>query len=592
MGNALSALGCSSWRSRVSPQAQEPLSLKQTSRARTGAVGAVHSIGFLEDLSAFPGALAAGHGIDSRQSFVRQSQYQRSSVSDFTATPRSHAWYSETRGSARNSARNSRADSRLTKSQLSSMRESAAAPESDNDSPHSFRPPAQPVAMSAMRRDSCMARQIMSLDEQRPQQQPAKPQLTEYHQAADRAPELPIMEASSNKEEEPVRNSIVRPVSFATREDSSVQPPAPQLLPDRLSVRSISPLEADGEAAPATPRMQWACELGSELGAGSPPPLPLAVCGNFSCAGMEEDVLKTNQDRGCVAFALPADESAALFIVLDGHGERGHLVSHALLEQLHERLSTRTWAAPDAELTQHLVESFEGAHAQLARAPLGEDGVAAGRESGAAAVVALLRRGHLLVAHAGDCRAVLGRAVDGGGGGGGDGGGVTAVELTEDHTLEVPAEAARIAETGAWIRPRVDEPYFAPARLFFDATDPTKGPGLTMARSLGDMDADAAGVIPTPEVSQRRLVAGRDLFIVLASDGVWEFLSTDHVVEVVAGFRARGEPAAAAARFLIAKAAIAWRMEEGDYRDDITAIVVYLEELPDALRPPPLTSSA
>jgi hypothetical protein len=41
-----------------------------------------------------------------------------------------------------------------------------------------------------------------------------------------------------------------------------------------------------------------------------------------------------------------------------------------------------------------------------------------------------------------------------------------------------------------------------------------------------------------------------------------------------------GEPAVRATRFLIAKAALAWRMEEGDYRDDITAVVLYLNELP------------
>ena len=31
-----------------------------------------------------------------------------------------------------------------------------------------------------------------------------------------------------------------------------------------------------------------------------------------------------------------------------------------------------------------------------------------------------------------------------------------------------------------------------------------------------------------------------------------------------------------AARFIIAKAALAWRVQEGDYRDDITAIVIYV----------------
>jgi len=70
---------------------------------------------------------------------------------------------------------------------------------------------------------------------------------------------------------------------------------------------------------------------------------------------------------------------------------------------------------------------------------------------------------------------------------------------------------------------------------------------------------------------------------------VWEFISSAHAVEVVGGFHARGEPAFAATRFLIAKAALAWKPEEGDYyRDDITAIVIYLDDaLPANLAPRP-----
>ena len=86
----------------------------------------------------------------------------------------------------------------------------------------------------------------------------------------------------------------------------------------------------------------------------------------------------------------------------------------------------------------------------------------------------------------------------------------------------------------------------------------------------------------TPTVGFRTLTA-RDRFVVLASDGVWEFLSNADVCEIVGGFLQRGAPAIDACRFLIAKAAFAWATEEGSYRDDITAIVIYLEKLPDQL---------
>ena len=49
----------------------------------------------------------------------------------------------------------------------------------------------------------------------------------------------------------------------------------------------------------------------------------------------------------------------------------------------------------------------------------------------------------------------------------------------------------------------------------------SKGPGLAMTRCLGDFDAADVGVVGTPTVSHRELLAG-DAFLVLASDGIWE----------------------------------------------------------------------
>ena len=74
-----------------------------------------------------------------------------------------------------------------------------------------------------------------------------------------------------------------------------------------------------------------------------------------------------------------------------------------------------------------------------------------------------------------------------------------------------------------------------------------------------------------------------DLFLILASDGVWEFIDNDEAVAIVGQFYDKGLPALDACRFLIAKAALCWRKFEGDYRDDITAIVVYLPDVVTAL---------
>ena len=122
---------------------------------------------------------------------------------------------------------------------------------------------------------------------------------------------------------------------------------------------------------------------------------------------------------------------------------------------------------------------------------------------------------------------------------------------------------------------------FEPARIYRTAVGGGKGqgPGLAMTRSLGDFDAASIGVIGTPTVSHRALQAG-DAFIVLASDGIWEFLTSERVVEIVEGYLKRGESANTAARYLIALASLEWKREEGgSYRDDITATVVFLKDL-------------
>lgn len=83
------------------------------------------------------------------------------------------------------------------------------------------------------------------------------------------------------------------------------------------------------------------------------------------------------------------------------------------------------------------------------------------------------------------------------------------------------------------------------------------------------------GIVPTPEVRMHTIEA-RDQFLILATDGVWEFIEADEAVEIVGGIFEKGWSAEAACKHLIARAAVEWMQEEGDYRDDITCIIVYL----------------
>jgi hypothetical protein len=74
------------------------------------------------------------------------------------------------------------------------------------------------------------------------------------------------------------------------------------------------------------------------------------------------------------------------------------------------------------------------------------------------------------------------------------------------------------------------------------------------------------GVIPIPEVLQYEFHPS-DKFIIMASDGVWEFISSQEAVDIVQSFLHLG--ATFACQQLIQTAATRWQEEEGDYRDDV-----------------------
>jgi serine/threonine protein phosphatase PrpC len=99
-------------------------------------------------------------------------------------------------------------------------------------------------------------------------------------------------------------------------------------------------------------------------------------------------------------------------------------------------------------------------------------------------------------------------------------------------------------------------------------------PGLAMSRSFGDSMACRAGVHAVPEIKQFELTP-EDKIIVLASDGVWEFLDNQTVANIVFPFLAT-KNAEGAAEALVRASYKKWRAEENNI-DDITCIIVFLD---------------
>ena len=67
-----------------------------------------------------------------------------------------------------------------------------------------------------------------------------------------------------------------------------------------------------------------------------------------------------------------------------------------------------------------------------------------------------------------------------------------------------------------------------------------------------------------------------DKFVVLASDGVWEFLNNDEVAMIVRPFF-ETKNAEKAAEAVVRESYLRWKREEEGIVDDITCIIVFLD---------------
>lgn len=142
--------------------------------------------------------------------------------------------------------------------------------------------------------------------------------------------------------------------------------------------------------------------------------------------------------------------------------------------------------------------------------------------SGTTAVIAIFHDNKLIISNVGDSRVVIGIEDDNGN--------VIAKQMTVDHNCYNKEEYDRIIAKGGRVEAlQFGEDSFGPLRIF-------KGslpyPGLVVSRSLGDEVARRLGVISKPDISIID-IDDKLKFCVLATDGVWDGLSNEEVVEIV-----------------------------------------------------------
>ncbi|OMJ73986.1 hypothetical protein SteCoe_27197 [Stentor coeruleus] len=109
-------------------------------------------------------------------------------------------------------------------------------------------------------------------------------------------------------------------------------------------------------------------------------------------------------------------------------------------------------------------------------------------------------------------------------------------QLTRDHKPEINEEAQRIRENGGKVKRLLDYEgnRIGPYRVW---ENDTNLPGLIMSRSIGDNVAKNIGVISTPDITSINIDWKNDLFLIVGSDGLWDAMANDDVVNFVEFYR-------------------------------------------------------
>ena len=264
-------------------------------------------------------------------------------------------------------------------------------------------------------------------------------------------------------------------------------------------------------------------------------------------------IKKKNQDSFFIEKDFLDSREHFFLGVCDGHGIHGDLIS----EYISSTLPCKIESVSPSSITSAFLET---------NSDLITNSKIDCNLSGTTCVSLLITLTSITCANVGDSRAVLGKYEKGE---------YKTINLSRDQKPSENDEMKRILQFNGRIAQYYDEEnkcFVGPKRIWLKNCDI---PGLAMTRSFGDVIAHSVGVICEPEIGIYNFEGG-EKFVIVASDGVWEFIDSEESVHIVKQFYENGMDASGAVNALVQEAYNRWKREE-DIIDDITALVVFFD---------------
>ncbi|MFQ6660202.1 hypothetical protein Gotur_028806 [Gossypium turneri] len=283
----------------------------------------------------------------------------------------------------------------------------------------------------------------------------------------------------------------------------------------------------------------------------------------------QDTVERENQDSFCIKTQIQCNPNVHVFGVFDGHCQYGAQCSNFFNDRLVEILSSDSTLLDDP--LKAYTSAFLAINSELHDSEIDDT------MSGTTAITVLVVGDTLYVANDGDSRAVI--AVK-------NGDQILAEDLSVDQTSFRKDEYERVKLCGARVLSIDQVEGFKDPNIQNWGEEENEGsdpprlwipngmyPGTAFTRSVGDSTAEKIGVIADPEISVVKLTPNH-LFFVVASDGVFEFLPSQTVVNMVAAYTDPKDACAA-----IAGESYTLWLENEDRTDDIPIIIIQIKAL-------------
>ena len=279
-------------------------------------------------------------------------------------------------------------------------------------------------------------------------------------------------------------------------------------------------------------------------------------------------IKKINQDNYFIYKNFTHNPDNIYLGVCDGHGIVGHEVSYYIINNLPYELNKNLIENKINEIekisinkiNEIIEKTFNKINEKIIKDPNIESTF-----SGSTCCSVIITPSKIICANVGDSRAIIGKKIRENF--------YISKEISHDHKPNEKLEKNRIIKNGGRVESYKDENgnLIGPERVWKINEDI---PGLAMSRSFGDEIAHCVGVVCNPEILDFDF-EDEDKFLIVASDGIWEFISSDEAVEILKDFY-EGDDIENGVLELYKEARNRWIFEE-EVIDDITLIVVFFD---------------